>query len=286
MSFTLKTVTTSLYKPFLLGPAATKRKDWVQSIPPFSIKRPDNPIKILILYGSLRKRSISRLLALEFGRVLEHMGADVRIYSPDDLPLKNGNKLHPKVVELRELSTWSDGQVWVSPEQHGQISGVFKTQLDWIPLSYKDSDGNEMKPTQGKTLAVAQVHGGAEGFNAVNSLRLLSRWMKMYTVSNQVCISKAWDEFDDQDRMKPSFHRNRMVDAAEELYKLTTLLGPQKDYLLDRYSEREKKIEKKVQNDEFSISQTQNKYDEGKAINPAFNFLEEHVSSKRRNETP
>ncbi|KAI7854875.1 flavoprotein-like protein [Circinella umbellata] len=280
----MKTVTTSLYKPFLLGPAATKRKDWVQSIPPFSIRRPDNPIKILILYGSLRKRSISRLLAFEFGRVLEHMGADVCVYSPDDLPLKNGNKLHPKVVELRELSTWSDGQVWVSPEQHGQISGVFKTQLDWIPLSYKDSEGDEVKPTQGKTLAVAQVHGGAEGFNAVDSLRLLSRWIKMYTVSNQVCISKAWNEFDDQDRMKPSFYRTRMVDVAEELYKLTTLLRPQKNYLLDRYSEREKKVEKKVKDDEFSVRQTQNKYDEVTDINSTFAMLEQHMSSKRRDE--
>ncbi|KAI9499169.1 NADPH-dependent FMN reductase [Zychaea mexicana] len=196
-----------------------------------------NPIKILILYGSLRKRSFSRLLAFEFGRILEHMGADVRVFNPTGLPLKDDmSEKHPKVIELRELSMWSDGQVWVSPEQHGQITGVFKTQIDHIPLSL-----GSVRPTQGKTLAVAQVCGGSQSFNAVNTLRVLGRWMRMVTIPNQSSVPKAWTEFDENDRMKPSSYRDRIVDVAEELYKFTVLLGPQKEHLVDRYSERVEK---------------------------------------------
>ncbi|KAI8144709.1 NADPH-dependent FMN reductase [Fennellomyces sp. T-0311] len=223
---------TALHKPYRL---ASIQNDWVQSL---AVKKyPNDPVKILILYGSLRKRSFSRLMAYEFGRILEYMGADVRVFNPSGLPLKDDvNEKHPKVVELRELSMWSDGQVWVSPEQHGQITGVFKTQIDWIPLSL-----GSVRPTQGKTLAVAQVCGGSQSFNAVNTLRVLGRWMRMFTIPNQSSVPKAWTEFDDDDRMKPSSFRERVVDVAEELYKFTVLLGPQKEHLVDRFSERTEK---------------------------------------------
>ena len=195
--------------------------------------------KILILYGSLRARSFSRLLAEEADRILTHFGAETKIFNPDGLPVFDNDRSidHPKVKELRELSIWSEGHVWSSPELHGNLSGVFKNQLDWIPLTT-----GAVRPTQGKTLAVMQVSGGSQSFNAVNSLRLLGRWMRMITIPNQSSVAKAYNEFDEAGHMKPSPFRNRLVDVMEELMKFTYLTRDTSDFLVDRYSER---IEKK-----------------------------------------
>ena len=197
--------------------------------------RNKSPVKILILYGSLRSRSFSRLAAEEGARILEKLGAEVRFYNPSGLPLAddNADSDHPKVAELRELVTWCDGMVWSSPERHGSMTGVMKTQIDWIPLSL-----GSVRPTQGKTLAVMQVSGGSQSFNTVNQLRILGRWMRLLTIPNQSSVAKAWAEFDDNDRMKPSAYYNRIVDVMEELYKFTMLTRDNRDYLTDRYSER------------------------------------------------
>ena len=197
--------------------------------------RANSPVKILILYGSLRSRSFSRLAAEEGARILEKLGAEVRFYNPSGLPLvdDNADADHPKVAELRDLVTWCDGMVWSSPERHGSMTGVMKTQIDWIPLSL-----GSVRPTQGKTLAVMQVSGGSQSFNTVNQLRILGRWMRLLTIPNQSSVAKAWAEFDDNDRMKPSPYYNRIVDVMEELYKFTMLTRDNRDYLTDRYSER------------------------------------------------
>ncbi|KAF9976028.1 hypothetical protein BGZ73_009239 [Actinomortierella ambigua] len=227
------------YKPFRLLKNASN--DWVSRLDLSSLKefgKSSAPINVLVLYGSLRERSFSRLLAYEFARILDHLGADVRVFDPNGLPVKDGvSENHPKVQELRELSNWSHAQVWVSPEQHGNITAVFKNQIDWIPLSL-----GSVRPTQGRTLAIAQVCGGSQSFNAVNTLRILGRWMRMFTVPNQSSVPKAWTEFDDEDRMKPSDYRQRVVDVAEELFKFTILLRPHTDFLTDRHSEREEKL--------------------------------------------
>ena len=193
-----------------------------------------DPPRILVLYGSLRERSYSRLLAEEAGRILTGLGCDVRFFHPHDLPVKGpGLDEHPEVVRLRELSVWSEGQVWSSPEMHGAITGVFKNQIDWIPLAL-----GAVRPTQGRTLAVMQVSGGSQSFNAVNTLRLLGRWMRMLTIPNQSSVAKAYDEFHEDGRMKDSPYRDRLVDVMEELYKFTLLTRDVRDFLVDRYSER------------------------------------------------
>ncbi|WP_193554550.1 MULTISPECIES: arsenical resistance protein ArsH [Pseudoalteromonas] len=190
--------------------------------------------RILLLYGSLRERSFSRLVIEESARLLTHMGAEVKIFDPEGLPQTDtGDENHPKVQELRELMIWSEGQVWCSPERHGSITSVFKSQLDWIPLSI-----GAVRPTQGKTLAVMQVCGGSQSFNVVNQLRVLGRWMRMVTIPNQSSVAKAFLEFDENDRMKPSSYYNRIVDVMEELIKFTLLLRDNKDYFVNRYSER------------------------------------------------
>ncbi|NBD15273.1 MAG: arsenical resistance protein ArsH [Cyanobacteria bacterium] len=197
----------------------------------------DHPPKILFLYGSLRERSYSRLLAEEAARIITEMGADVKFFHPHELPLRGQvEDTHPKVQELRELSQWSEGQVWSSPEMHGNITGVLKNQIDWIPLSI-----GAVRPTQGKTLAVMQVSGGSQSFNAVNNLRILGRWMRMFTIPNQSSVAKAYQEFNEDGTMKDSRYRDRVVDVMEELYKFTRLLRDQVDYLTDRYSERKEK---------------------------------------------
>ncbi|POA50831.1 MULTISPECIES: arsenical resistance protein ArsH [unclassified Pseudomonas] len=195
--------------------------------------------RILLLYGSTRERSFSRLLVEEAGRLLEHFGAEIRIFNPSGLPLPDDAPVeHPKVQELRDLVQWSEGQVWCSPERHGALSAVFKAQIDWIPLSL-----GAVRPTQGKTLAVMQVCGGSQSFNVVSQLRVLGRWMRMFTVPNQSSVPKAYLEFDDAGRMKPSAYYDRVVDVMEELVKFTLLLRDRQDFLVDRYSERKESAE-------------------------------------------
>ena len=190
--------------------------------------------KILLLYGSLREHSFSRLLAEEAARLLQTMGCETRFFNPSGLPLPDdAPDTHPKVVELRELCTWSEGMVWSSPERHGAMTGIMKTQIDWIPLAL-----GAVRPTQGKTLAVMQVSGGSQSFNAVNQMRVLGRWMRMITIPNQSSVAMAYKEFDEQGRMKPSAYYDRVVDVMEELVKFTLLTRSVSDYLVDRYSER------------------------------------------------
>jgi len=191
--------------------------------------------RILLLYGSLRERSFSRLAVEEAARLLRFFGAETRIFDPSTLPLPDqvqGDD-HPAVRELRELSLWSEGQVWCSPERHGTVTAVMKNQIDHLPLSI-----GAVRPTQGRTLAVMQVSGGSQSFNAVNTLRLLGRWMRMFTVPNQSSVAKAWQEFDEHGRMKPSPYYERIVDVMEELVRFTVLLRPHAEQLVDRYSER------------------------------------------------
>ncbi len=198
-----------------------------------------HPPRIVLLYGSLRARSFSRLLVEEAARLLTAMGADVRIFNPAGLPLPDdAPEHHPKVAELRELVQWSEGMVWCSPERHGAMTGVMKAQIDWIPLSV-----GAVRPTQGKTLAVMQVSGGSQSFNAVNQMRVLGRWMRMLTIPNQSSVAKAFMEFDDDDRMKPSAYFDRVVDVMEELVKFTLLTRDVGAYLTDRYSERKESAE-------------------------------------------
>lgn len=221
-------------------PAASKqhlrKPDPEELRPAFSTHKP----RILILYGSLRTVSYSRLLAFETGRLLEHLGAEVRIFNPEGLPLPDAAPASdPKVKELRDLSEWSEGQVWVSPERHGAMTGIMKAQIDWIPLSI-----GSVRPTQGKTLAVMEVSGGSQSFNAVNQMRILGRWMRMITIPNQSSVAKAFQEFGSDGRMKPSSYYDRVVDVCEELVKFTLLTRDVSGYLTSRYSERKEDAEK------------------------------------------
>ncbi|WP_286718553.1 arsenical resistance protein ArsH [Thalassolituus sp. UBA2009] len=205
----------------------------------FSRQAASHKPRILLLYGSLRSRSFSRLVVEESVRLLEAMGAETRVFNPSGLPLPDdSDDSHPKVQELRELVNWSEGMVWCSPERHGAMTGIMKAQIDWIPLNM-----GAVRPTQGKTLAVMQVCGGSQSFNAVNQMRVLGRWMRMLTIPNQSSVAKAWAEFDDTDRMKPSPYYDRIVDVLEELLKFTLLTRDRNDYLLDRYSERKESAE-------------------------------------------
>ncbi|MDK8187303.1 MULTISPECIES: arsenical resistance protein ArsH [Sphingomonas] len=193
------------------------------------------PPRTLLLYGSLRERSFSRLAVEEAARLLQLFGAETRIFDPRDLPLPDqvpGDD-HPAVHELREHALWSESMVWCSPERHGQITGIMKAQIDHLPLEMKG-----MRPTQGRTLAVMQVSGGSQSFNAVNTLRLLGRWMRMFTIPNQSSVAMAYKESDEAGRMKPSAYYDRIVDVMEELVRFTVLLRPQAALLVDRYSER------------------------------------------------
>lgn len=196
--------------------------------------RKTHPPRILMLYGSLRAVSYSRLMTEEAARILRRYGAEVRIFDPRGLPLADAELAsHPKVQELRDLSLWSEAQVWCSPERHGAMSGLMKTQIDWLPLSL-----GAQRPTQGRTLALMQVCGGSQSFNTVNQMRILGRWMRMVTIPNQSSVPKAFMEFDEHGRMKPSAYYNRVVDVMEELMKFTLLVRDRADYLVERYSER------------------------------------------------
>ncbi|BCE00567.1 arsenical resistance protein ArsH [Marinicellulosiphila megalodicopiae] len=209
--------------------------DPTQIQPIFSTHKP----KILLMYGSLRDRSFSRLVTQECAKILEYYGAECKTFNPSGLPLPDDcDADHPKVQELRDLVTWSEGMIWCSPERHGAMTGVMKSQIDWIPLAIQ-----AVRPTQGKTLAVMQVCGGSQSFNAVNQLRILGRWMRMLTIPNQSSVAKAWLEFDDNNAMKPSSYYDRIVDVCEELVKFTLLTRDNKEYFVDRYSERKENME-------------------------------------------
>jgi arsenic resistance protein ArsH len=195
--------------------------------------------RILLLYGSVRERSYSRLLSEEAARLLQAMGCETRTFDPRGLPLPDdAPDTHPKVQELRQLAQWAEGMVWTSPERHGAMTGIMKAQIDWIPLAQ-----GAVRPTQGKTLAVMQVSGGSQSFNAVNQLRVLGRWMRMLTIPNQSSVAKAFLEFDEAGRMKPSAYYDRVVDVMEELVKFTLLTRDVSPYLVDRYSERRESAE-------------------------------------------
>jgi len=235
------------------GPGSGPGKDWVGNLfeadPVLQQGTTDfTPVgaskthkaRVLVLFGSLRETSFSRQLAFECARLLELMGADVRVFNPSGLPLRDPTlEDHPKVRELRALTEWSEGHVWASPEMHGTITAVFKNQIDWIPLNT-----GSVRPTQGRTAVVLQVNGGSQSFNAVNELRKLARWMRMPCSTNQSSVPKAWQEFDDDGRMKDSDYRARVVDVMEEFYKFTLLMREQSDFLNDRFSERKEKQEK------------------------------------------
>ncbi|MCI0754317.1 arsenical resistance protein ArsH [Teichococcus vastitatis] len=209
-----------------------------------------HPPRILLLYGSLRERSYSRFLTLEAERILRGLGAETRVFDPRNLPLAdNAPADHLKVVELRELSLWSEGQVWCSPERHGAVTGVLKNQIDWLPL-----ESRGVRPTQGRTLAVMQVSGGSQSFNAVNTLRLLGRWMRMVTIPNQSSVPKAYEQFDEAGRMLPGPLYDRVVDVMEELVKFTLLTRDLSGYLTDRYSERKERAEKEAKADLARLS--------------------------------
>lgn len=211
------------------------RPEYVHRRPALGLGDPDPPPRILLLYGSLRERSYSRLIVEEAARLLQYFGCETRIFDPSDLPMPDQvqDDDHPAVHELREHSLWSEGQVWCSPERHGQITGIMKSQIDHLPLALKGR-----RPTQGRTLAVMQVSAGSQSFNSVNSLRVLGRWMRMFTIPNQSSVAKAFTEFDEAGRMKPSSYYDRIVDVMEELVRFTVLLRPHAEQLVDRYSER------------------------------------------------
>jgi len=200
----------------------------------FHVARSHHKPRIALLHGSVRARSFSRLANEEAARILERFGAETRSFNPRGLPLPDEAQAdHPRVHELRELTSWCEGMVWCSPERHGAMSAVLKAQIDWVPLAL-----GAVRPTQGKTLALMQVSGGSQSFNAVNQMRVLGRWMRMVVIPNQSSIAKAFMEFDDDDRMKPSPYYDRMVDVMEELVKFTLLTRDRAGYLVDRYSER------------------------------------------------
>lgn len=195
------------------------------------------PARFLLLYGSLRERSYSRFATEEAARILRALGGETRIFHPGGLPLVDDAPAdHPKVKELHELVQWAQGMVWCSPERHGAMTGLMKTQIDWIPLSV-----GALRPTQGKTLAVMQISGGSQSFNAVNQMRILGRWMRMLTIPNQSSVAKAYQEFDESGRMRPSSYYDRIVDVMEELMKFTLLTRDVSPYLVDRYSERKQR---------------------------------------------
>ncbi|KAJ5679382.1 hypothetical protein N7462_007626 [Penicillium macrosclerotiorum] len=236
------------YRPFILK--GNVSEDWVNNLElataldmaEHDLRNTNKRLRVLVLYGSLRRRSYSRLVAFEASRILFRLGCDVRVFDPEGLPVKNDSDAsHPKVQELRELSNWSDGHIWVSPEQHGNLTAVFKNQIDWIPLTT-----GSVRPTQGRTLAIAQVCGGSQSFNAVNSLRILGRWMRMFTIPNQSSIPRAYTQFPDEgqpedQRLMPSGNRDRLVDCMEEFVKYTILMRPHIGLFGDRFSEREDK---------------------------------------------
>ncbi|KAH7120890.1 flavoprotein-like protein [Dendryphion nanum] len=239
------------YRPFILDDAHSSN-DWISQLELSTVlkmvdtqilKSGGERLRVLVLHGSMRKRSYSRLLAYEASRILFRLGCDVRMYDPAGLPMKDDvQHSHPKVQELRELSKWSDGHIWISPEQHGNLTAVFKNQIDWVPLST-----GSVRPTQGRTLAIAQVSGGSQSFNTVNSLRVLGRWMRMFAIPNQSSIPKAYTQFteeEDGSRLMPSGNRDRLVDCMEEFVKYTIVMRPHFDLFGDRYSEREEKREK------------------------------------------
>ena len=216
------------------------RPEYAHLRPAFGLGEMDPPPRILLLYGSLRERSYSRLVVEESARLLHYFGCETRIFDPFDLPLPDqiANDDHPAVAELREHALWSEGQVWCSPERHGQITGIMKTQIDHLPLAYKG-----LRPTQGRTLAVMQVSAGSQSFNTVNTLRILGRWMRMVTIPNQSSVAKAYQKFDEAGRMLPSDYYDRIVDVMEELVRFTVLLRPHAAQLVDRYSERKDRAE-------------------------------------------
>lgn len=211
------------------------KPEYIHRRPALGMGDPDPPPRVLLLYGSLRDHSYSRLVVEEAARLLQFFGCETRIFDPRDLPLPDqvAGDDHPAVHELREHSLWSQAQVWCSPERHGTITGIMKAQIDHLPLAYQG-----MRPTQGRTLAVMQVCAGSQSFNTVNSLRILGRWMRMFTIPNQSSVAKAYLEFDEGGRMKPSSYYDRIVDVVEELVRFTVLLRPHADQLVDRYSER------------------------------------------------
>ncbi|GAB7342278.1 hypothetical protein MBLNU457_g0515t1 [Dothideomycetes sp. NU457] len=246
------------YRPFLLA-REVEESDWVSKLELSTamkmaeedLAQTGSRLKVLVLYGSLRERSYSKLLAFEACRILHRLGCDVRMYSPRGLPVKDDvSQTDPKVEELRTLSRWSDGHVWISPEQHGTLTGVFKNQIDWIPLST-----GSVRPTQGRTLAIAQVSGGSQSFNAVNALRILGRWMRMFVVPNQSSVEKAYTQFTESEgpeggsRMMPSGMRDRIVDCMEEFVKYTIVMRERFDLFGDRFSERRER-EKKAAKEE------------------------------------
>ncbi|KAK0822771.1 hypothetical protein LTR73_009051 [Friedmanniomyces endolithicus] len=196
------------YRPFLLCDEIV-RNDWVSRLEIGTVSKlakadlfrtGNERLRVLALIDSLRARTFSSLLAYECARILSRLGCDVRLYDPTGLPLKDD----------------------VSPEQHGNLTAVFKNQIDWIPLAAGS-------PTHPRPLD-AYVHDPHQSSKP--------KAYTQFTDPSDPADADAYLKAEGGSRLLPSGNRDRVVDCMEEFVKYTILMRQHFDLFNDRYSER------------------------------------------------
>jgi FMN reductase len=173
-------------------------------------------IKLVGISGSLRSHAYSlAALTLALQRA-ETLGAEVELLDLRSLHLpfckgEGDYDDYPDVTKLRQAVQQADALILATPEYHGGVSGVLKNALDLLSFEH----------LSGKVTGAISVLGGQANSNALNQLRVITRWVHAMMIPEQVAIGQAWQAFDASGNLQDSKLAERLDQFVDSLVVTT-----------------------------------------------------------------